>query len=116
MNKIIPIVGIAAVIAVVGIIVTSTGGISSISYASMSCAELSKETTAVIYSTPATTAETRDQLNQLDLIKEAYQAKDCGNDVSVFYQDLNCEQLKRADTYGPAGEKAVADFMRDKNC
>ena len=59
-NKIIPIIAIVIVIAIVGIVVTSTGGISSISYATMSCEELDRETTAVLYSSPATTAETRD--------------------------------------------------------
>ena len=55
MNKIIPIVAIVIVIAIVGIIVTSTGGISSISYSAMSCDELDRETTAVLYSSPTTT-------------------------------------------------------------
>lgn len=116
MNKIIPIVIVGIVIVIGIVVISSTGGISSISYSAMSCDELDRETKAVFYSTPATTAETKDQLNQLDLIKEAYQSKNCSNEVvDKTYAAMSCTLLRFLES-GPDSHKSLVKAMKDKNC
>ena len=116
MNKIIPIVGIAAVIAVVGIIVTSTGGISSVSYASMSCEELGIESSALMLSTPPTAAGVKDQLNQLNLVREAYESKDCAAKANAeYYATLDCTDLNNLLSWS-SNKASIRAEMENKNC
>ena len=82
MNKIIPIVIVGIVIVIGIVVISSTGGISSISYASMTCDELKKEVSAVISTLKDTTlAEAEDMEEQIDeqleLIAVAAQSKNC---------------------------------------
>ena len=75
MNKIIPIVAIVAVIAVVRIIVTtSTGGISSVNYESMTCEELFEERKNSLY-LPTTQEDARELAKQQQLIKDVLDSK-----------------------------------------
>ena len=78
MNKIIPIVIVGIVIVIGIVVISSTGGISSISYASMTCDELSEEL-GVLFSKlkTSTLAEARDLDKQSDLIWEASLSKNC---------------------------------------
>ena len=74
------VVGIVIVIGIV--VISSTGGISSISYASMTCDELKKEVSAVFSTLKDTTlAEAEDMEEQIDeqleLIAVAAQSKNC---------------------------------------
>ena len=78
MNKIIPIVIVGIVIVIGIVVISSTGGISSISYESMTCDELKKEADA-LWSTldTATPADIVDIDKQLDVILLTSISKNC---------------------------------------
>ena len=125
MNKIIPIAIVSIVIVIGIVVISSTGGISSINYASMTCNELTKEGTALLSTTTSTTAESRDQINQLELIGEAYQSKNCEDKADDdYYASLSCSRLLYLEsnnfdrTFANNFERSesLTKAIEDKNC
>ena len=114
MNKIIPIVIVGIVIVIGIVVISSTGGISSISYASMTCNELTKEMMALASTTTSTTAESKDQINQFALARETYQSKNC--EVEGLYDTTSCTRLLYMESSKSDPPEGVIKAIEDKNC